>query len=328
MATVATATPAKGQEGPSKKSGLITLLLIFLWYASSLLAITTSKMTMQMAKVPLVLCSAQFLTATFVSGSTLALQGSTMSPGRAGLSVLGGVAVTYTLGFFFTNLAFSLANASFVETVKSGEPISTVILAFLLLREREKTTTYASLLPVVLGVAMASSGEAGGGLAAFLATVASNFGFSARAVFAKQLKKDHPSSPAAKSDVSLFFHISWMGLVGLLPLAFFTETDPLKQAVGVQGFDLSRFLAVMSCNGLMYTAYNQFSFMVLSRVSTATHAVLNVCRRVCVIGVTTVVFGTPLTFVNGIGIVIAVAGMLWFTESKRAPTAAVEKKKD
>lgn len=33
--------------------------------------------------------------------------------------------------------------------------------------------------------------------------------------------------------------------------------------------------------------------MVLSRVDTASHAVLNVCRRVCVIAATTVFFGTP-----------------------------------
>merc|ERR1711879_802433 len=97
---------------------------------------------------------------------------------------MGGISVPYTLGFFFTNLAFSLANASFVETVKSGEPISTVVLANLLLGEVESTATYLSLIPVVVGVAMASSGEAGGSVAAFLATMCSNFGFSGRAVYA------------------------------------------------------------------------------------------------------------------------------------------------
>lgn len=297
-------------------SAAATLLLTVLWYTSSMMAITTSKLTMQAAKVPLILCSVQFLSATLISGGTLALKGAPLGlPGHEG-PILVGVSVTYTLGFFFTNLAFSLANASFVETVKSGEPISTVILAYALLGEAERMQTYASLLPVVYGVGMASSGEAGGSLAAFAATVGSNFGFSARAVFAKQLKRDYPKSPPALSDVSLFFQISWMGLLVLLPFAALAEGEKMREAVDSPSFEGLRFMSVILLNGMMYTAYNQFSFMVLSRVSTATHAVLNVLRRVCVIGATTFFFGTPLSFVNMEGMIVAVLGMLWFTYSK------------
>merc|ERR1712194_425195 len=325
-------TPSSAAKPPSKatpSSGqMITVLLIVLWYVSSMFAITTSKLTMQAAKVPLVLCVVQFTTATVVSGMVLAVQGlSAGLPDRKGKVVLGSTALTYTLGFFFTNLAFSLANASFVETVKSGEPISTVVLAYFLLGEVERTATYASLLPVVIGVGMASAGEAGGTVAAFMATVASNFGFSARAVFAKQLKHDHPQSPPAKSDVCLFFHISWMGLIGLLPLAVIQEGPKLLAAFGSPEFDPTGFVAVILLNGLMYTAYNQFSFMVLSRVSTATHAVLNVCRRVCVIGATTLFFNTPLTIVNGTGIGVAVAGMFWLTHAKSQPQKKPESMK-
>lgn len=247
-------------------------------------------------------------------------------PGKEG-KVLSLTSLTYTLGFFFTNLAFSLAHASFVETVKSGEPISTVVLAYLLLGELENPATYASLLPVVVGVAMASCGEAGGGIAAFIVTVGSNFGFSARAVFAKQLKVGHKETPAAKSDVALFFHISWMGLLALLPFALGTEGGTLLAAFSSPDFQLARFTVVILVNGLMYTAYNQFSFMVLSRVSTATHAVLNVCRRVCVIGATTLFFGTPLSMLNMFGIAVAVAGMFWFTHAKSQPAKPREAKK-
>lgn len=315
-------TPEKN-TGPSM---FATVLLTILWYVSSMLAITTSKLTMEAVKVPLLLCSAQFATATLVSSIVLATQGGSLKTGKDGLSILLGLASTYTFGFFLTNMAFSLAHASFVETVKSGEPISTVVLAFVLLSERERFSTYVSLLPVVVGVGMASSGEAGGGLPAFLVTVASNFCFSARAVFAKQLKKDAPTNPAASSDVSLFFQISWMGLLALLPLAAFVEFPVLVSAMKSTEFDATRFFGIMALNGLMYTAYNQFSFMVLSRVSTATHAVLNVCRRVCVIGVASSFFGTPLNVVNVVGIVVAVLGMVWFTRAKTAVTAA--KKKD
>lgn len=163
---------------------------------------------------------------------------------------------------------------------------------------------------------MASAGGVAGGLAAFAASMASNFGFSGRAVFAKMLKREHPKSQSARSDISLFYHISWMGLVLLLPLAVVSESSTLRAAFGADDFDALQFVVVILLNGVMYTSYNQFSFLVLSRVSTATHAVLNVCRRVCVIGVTTIIFGSPLSLINGIGISIAVCGMLWFTYTK------------
>uniref|UniRef100_A0A7S4UZ91 Sugar phosphate transporter domain-containing protein n=1 Tax=Alexandrium monilatum TaxID=311494 RepID=A0A7S4UZ91_9DINO len=317
------AAVAKSGEAHAAPGAAWTVVLVVLWYTSSMLAITTSKLTMEAAKVPLMLCSAQFLSAALISGGTLALQG--LRPGLPGgeAKVLAGIAVTYTLGFFFTNLAFSLAHASFVETVKSGEPISTVVLAYALLGELEASATYASLLPVVVGVGMASSGEAGGSFAAFAATVGSNFGFSARAVFAKQLKRDHPESLPAVSDVGLFWHISVLGLLALLPLAVLSEGAALRAAFDSAGFQPARFVSVVLLNGIMYTGYNQFSFMVLSRVSTATHAVLNVCRRVCVIGVTTLFFGTPLSLLNGIGVGIAVLGMFWFTHAK---TSSLQKK--
>lgn len=324
-AAMAASSPTKPQS--SSNGMAITILYIILWYTTSMMAITTSKLTMQAAKVPLVLCSVQFLCATVVSGTVLALQGLPLRlPGKEA-KVLGATSFTYTLGFFFTNLAFSLANASFVETVKSGEPISTVVLAYFLLGELERVSTYASLIPVVIGVGMASSGEAGGSLSAFIATVGSNFGFSARAVFAKQLKVHHKESPSAKSDVSLFFQISWMGLVALLPFALVTEGPTLSAAFTSPAFEPVRFLAVILVNGLMYTSYNQFSFMVLSRVSTSSHAVLNVCRRVCVIGATTLFFGTPLSMLNMVGIVVAVAGMFWFTQSKSQPAQQKPSKK-
>ena len=47
----------------------------------------------------------------------------------------------YTLGFLLTNAAFEFAAPSFVESIKVGEPLSTVALAALYLGERERPLT-------------------------------------------------------------------------------------------------------------------------------------------------------------------------------------------
>ena len=83
--------------------------------------------------------------------------------------------------------------APFVETIKSSEPITTVLLAFVLLGETETALSYVCLLPIVGGVALASMGDMSFSALAFAVVQVSNLGFSGRAVFVKQLKSGRPA---------------------------------------------------------------------------------------------------------------------------------------
>lgn len=65
---------------------------------------------------------------------------------------------------------------------------------------------------------MASFGGDDLGWIALLATIASNFAFAARAVLVKALKREHHNSPCARSDALLFFRVSSIGAIWLLPL--------------------------------------------------------------------------------------------------------------
>lgn len=290
------------------------LILVVLWYGTSILAITTSKLSMEIARVPFCLCLTQCLTATFISFACRKYMGVAREVGQES-SMLWKTSMTYTLGFIFTNLGFSLATAPFVETVKSSEPISTVILAFFLLGEVDAVLTYAYLIPIVVGVAMASLGDMTMTVTGFLVVQGSNLGFSARAVYAKQLKKQCPESGSAKNDIELFYNISKLGLCLLVPCALL-DYNAATTAFASADFQPMKLLGTMIFNGVFYTSYNLFSFMVLSEVTTSTHAVLNVFRRVVIIAVTTVFFGTPTTMLNQIGVVVAVLGVLGFTRSK------------
>jgi len=300
------------------------VILVVLWYATSILAITTSKLSMQIAPVPFCLCLMQCLTATFISAVVRKFLGVARGVGEES-PILWKTSVTYTLGFIFTNLGFSLATAPFVETVKSSEPISTVLLAFFLLGEVDSVRTYTCLIPIVIGVAMASLGDMTMTLTGFLVVQGSNIGFSARAVYAKQLKRGCPESGSAKNDVELFYHISKLGLCLLVPCAFL-DSSAVANAFASESFQPLSLLGTMVFNGVFYTSYNLFSFMVLSEVTTSTHAVLNVFRRVVIISVTTIFFGTPTTAFNQIGVVIAVLGVLGFTQSKANAAKAAPKK--
>mmetsp|Transcript_16014 Transcript_16014/g.50208 ORF Transcript_16014/g.50208 Transcript_16014/m.50208 type:complete len:298 (+) Transcript_16014:223-1116(+) len=294
---------------PTKHGELAGLVAV--WYLSSCVAITTSKVCMQMARVPLVLCTTQFLTATAVTRCYLWLARSATRLRQAELGAVAMTAAAYSSGFATTNLAFSLAPAAFVETIKAGEPVSTAALAAVVLRERETVPTYLSLAPIVLGIALATGGSGEVFSLAAVVVVAANVCFSLRAVFVKRLKRRHPTATSA-SAVVLFYHVSRFGAPCFL-LAAFSGFSHLLLSARVDPF---RFSLAIVANGLAYSTYNLASFVVLNRVSTTTHAVLNVFRRVVVIAIASLYFRTPLTLSSVIGIALAAAGVFVYARSK------------
>eukprot|EP00617_Octactis_speculum_P019895 CAMPEP_0185761478 /NCGR_PEP_ID=MMETSP1174-20130828/20426_1 /TAXON_ID=35687 /ORGANISM="Dictyocha speculum, Strain CCMP1381" /LENGTH=255 /DNA_ID=CAMNT_0028442741 /DNA_START=144 /DNA_END=908 /DNA_ORIENTATION=+ len=245
------------------------------------------------------------------------------TPERA---VVRSISLTYTLGFIFTNIALSRCNASFTETVKSAEPISSLTLAQLMRGEDAVSIVeWMTAIPIAMGVGLASYSDASFHIVGFLMAVLSNFMFSLRGLHSKQLRRLY-GSPAGLDDLHLFYRISRYGLSIVVPLAlifegralvrmaFFSEgsssidneavfsalsmTDKINStnsssatlgsfdAAHEEGMRPQHVFAAMLLNGVCYCVYNQASFLVLSRVSFMTHATLNVMRRVVIITAT------------------------------------------
>ena len=77
-----------------------------------------------------------------------------------------------------------------------------------------------------------------------------------------------------------------------------------------------RLLLWLLLNGCAHATYNGVSFVVLGRVSVASHAVLNIVRRIVCIAAAAVVFGTPVSAWNWAGVALAGLGVLAFARSK------------
>jgi drug/metabolite transporter (DMT)-like permease len=379
-------------------SGLLPLIAV--WYSFSLMAIYSAKIILNSCACAASLCALQ-LGAAAVGCLIVARlspkddkdhdrHGSIIPPiGAAESRIVYVIAASYASGFALTNTAMELAPPSFVETVKSSEPLSTVALAAIFLRERERPLTLVSLVPLVLGVAMASGfGEghlaAAFSLAGMLLALASNVCFSGRAVATKALLRAHPRSALMHSDIALFYHVSRLGAILLLPIAALVDARTLLAALfegaarsgggtgddggggggaigdggaiggggGIDGgaiggggrIDGSQgnlsaasadassvagadghlappiLLLMLLLNGATHAMYNAISFAVLNRVSVATHAVLNIMRRVVLIAATAAIFGTAIDSYNWLGIAICVMGGLAFAFGKQQPS--------
>jgi drug/metabolite transporter (DMT)-like permease len=352
-------SPDARRPPPSNFGWRFLTPLIIVWYSFSLLAIYTSKVILDSTPCAASLCALQLGAAALGCQiwSRLTPRGKDHDEhgrGPAPLTVAEYgivciIALSYSSGFVFTNAAYEFAAPAFVETVKAVEPLSTVALATAILGEREHMLTLCSLVPLVLGVAMASGLGEGHVAAAFSAagmtlSLASNLSFSARAIATKQLRTAHPSVAAVRSDLVLFYHVSRLGVLWLLPMAGLLDARALVSALiggsggtddveadgggGADGHAVKPqvLLLIILVNTASHAAYNAISFAVLNRVSVSSHAVLNIVRRVFMIGGTALILGTPISTYNWLGIAVCVGGCLAFAKGKSGPQPVAARK--
>jgi solute carrier family 35 protein E1 len=302
-------------------SHLILPLLVTVWYTTASVSITTSKLVLNALPYPFTLCVSQFVLGAIISKAiTLAYP----NLGHRHHSVATKdheppflwivlIAFSYTLGFVFTNTAFNLVNVSFAETIKAAEPISSVLIGFLILSEKNNWQTYASLIPICAGIAISCKGDYGFKLSGFIFALLSNFCFSYRAVLSKHLFKVHGFGV---DEMTLFTYISVIGLTLLIPICGYIEGINVIQLV-IMNKNIAVFVVPLYLlNGLAYATYNMMSIAVLSRTDLVTHAVLNAFRRVFIIMTTSYFFQVRLSVLNIAGIFVAVAGVVSFAVAK------------
>lgn len=330
------ASPKGFLSGSGLPNVILVPALVLVWYTFAVAAITTSKMMMNMAPLPYLLCTSQFLSALGAMRLLHSLgddaSGSPRQPHVAPSllpkfnTLLTQVALSYTFGFIFTNMAFSVVTASFAETVKSAEPISSVVLGYYLLGELASTSTYATLVPICAGVALSCAHDDSFDLWGFGYAALSNVCFSGRAVLAKRLLRQFPGSI---DEVGMFHRISAVGLLVLVPLTVVMEGGAIYRTLWLrpdllQG-SLLELASLAFINGCAYACYNLTSFLVLARTNLVTHAVLNCFRRVFIIVFTSAFFAQPISAFNLAGVALAVLGVLLFAYFRRVVDAKPDK---
>lgn len=309
----------------------LTVLFVCVWYFTGAFTNSSSKQALASlpAPLPLSLTLAQHAAASLCGAlvyRVVGLQPYRPLPTRAELSpaarsALFWLCLVYTLGFSLTNASFGAVNASFVDTVKAAEPISTVALAVVFLANEKITPrVLLALLPIVGGVGISSMAEASASVVGLAFALGSNVCFSARSIAAKLVGKH---MGAERMDgANLFVHINRLGLYLLLPAALALEGRQLAAlAASLPAARLRASARLFAFNGLMYYLNNQMNFLVLEKVDTLTHGIINCGRRVANILFAIAWFGNRVTVFNGSGISLALLGGFLYVQAKLSDAA-------
>ncbi|CAK0807935.1 unnamed protein product, partial [Prorocentrum cordatum] len=175
-------------------------------------------------------------------------------------------------------IAFFGGAVSFVHVVKASEPVISALLNYLCIGEVLPWPVYASLAPIIGGVALASAKELSFTWLGFGAAMASNVGAAGRAVWSKMLMGQ--TIGKNMDSANTFSVLTIMGTVMLIPVYLIVE----KPLIAYQAFNAAlasggrSFLVHMFSSGFCYYMYNELAFLALGKLDPISHAVVNTMR--------------------------------------------------
>ncbi|KAF8725486.1 hypothetical protein HU200_020012 [Digitaria exilis] len=219
------------------------------------------------------------------------------------------VAVCHAIGHVTSTVSFAAVAVSFAHTIKALEPFVNAAASQFILGQPVPLTLWMSLVPVVVGVSVASLTELSFNWTGFINAMISNISFTYRSIYSKK-------AMTGMDSTNLYAYISIIALIVCIPPAIIIDGPKLvqygfKDAIAKVG--LAKLISNFFVVGLFYHLYNQVATNTLERVAPLSHAIGNVLKRVFVIGFSIIVFGNKITTQTGIGTSIAIFGVALYS---------------
>lgn len=213
-------------------------------------------------------------------------------------------------------IALGAGAVSFAHIVKASEPVVTCGANALLLGEILPVKVYATLLPIIGGVAVASMKELSFTILALASAMLSNVSSSLRGVLSKKTMTGRKIGENLDAQ-NLYAVLTAMSTIILIPMMLAVEGTgffpAFKAAVRGGSFTNQSLSTLLLLGGATYYLYNEVAFLALGKVNPVTHAVGNTIKRVVIIVASVVAFKTPMSTGSIVGSSIAIFGTLLYS---------------
>ena len=208
-------------------------------------------------------------------------------------------------------IALGAGAVSFTQIVKASEPAFTAAISGIFFREFLPWQAYTALIPVMLGVSMASVTELTFSWFCLGSGMMANIFAAARGVFGKKQMCGEIQCVETLSADNYYAVLTIVSFFMLVPVTILMEGSKIKQLVEIANYQEG--LRQMLKSGVLFYLYNEVSFKALNNLNPVSHALANTVKRIVIIVSSVIFFGETLTPIGTVGASLAIAGVFAYS---------------
>lgn len=225
--------------------------------------------------------------------------------------------VTLSLVFCFSvvggNISLKFLPVSFNQAVGATTPFFTAVFAYFMAMKRESWITYLTLVPVVVGVMIASGGEPSFHLFGFIMCISATAARALKSVLQGILL----SSEGEKlNSINLLLYMAPIAVIFLLPATIFMEPNVLAVTVTLARED-KKIIWYLLFNSSMAYFVNLTNFLVTKHTSALTLQVLGNAKGAVAVVISILIFRNPVSLTGMLGYALTIFGVVLYSESKK-----------
>ncbi|KAL8732635.1 MAG: hypothetical protein Q9166_002610 [cf. Caloplaca sp. 2 TL-2023] len=219
-------------------------------------------------------------------------------------AMLSAFSILYTANIAVSNVSLAMVTVPFHQTVRALTPVFTVAIYRMVFHGLYGTDTYISLVPVIIGVMLASYGDLNATILGFVVTMLGTVLAAVKTVTTNRLQ----TSGLHLGALELLYRMSPIACMQSLAVAYICGE--------FNRFDASTLgrssVLILLVNGAIAFGLNVASFEANKRSGALTMTIAANVKQVLTIVLSVVLWNIPVGVMNACGIVLTIVGGAWY----------------
>ncbi|KAG9445109.1 hypothetical protein H6P81_016449 [Aristolochia fimbriata] len=308
---------------PSPSQNVATALIILSWYLSNIGVLLLNKYLLSFYgyRYPIFLTMIHMVSCalySFVAIHWLELVPYQPILSRRQLLKIAALSAIFCFSVVCGNTSLRYLPVSFNQAIGATTPFFTAVFAFLITCKKESAEVYCALLPVVLGIVLASNSEPLFHLFGFLVCLGSTAGRALKSVVQGILLT---SEAERLHSMNLLMYMAPMASLILLPLTLYIEGNVARITLEKARED-GWVIFLLVGNATVAYLVNLTNFLVTKHTSALTLQVLGNAKAAVAAVVSVLIFRNPVTVMGMTGFAVTIMGVVLYSEAKKRSKGA------